>query len=68
MQFNMEHTGKKRQMILQPEVNPISLLLFFERGNSGASWSIRDYSVPNRVSDCLIGVVTMIGNQGEPDD
>ena len=68
MQFNMEHTSRKRQMILLPEVNPMRLLLFLERGSFGASWSIRDYSAPNRVNDCLISVVKMLGNQGEPDD
>lgn len=39
----------KRQMLLVPEVNPTSFLFFFERGSSGASWSIRDYSIANRV-------------------
>lgn len=36
-------------MLFIPEVNPASFVFFFERGGSGASWSIRDYSVPNRV-------------------
>jgi len=41
---------KKRQMLLLPEVNPNSFVFFFERGNSGASWSIRDYSIGNHVA------------------
>lgn len=41
---------KKRQMILLPEVNPHSFVFFFERGDSGSSWSIRDYSTENRVT------------------
>jgi hypothetical protein len=43
----MEFT--KRQMLLLPEVNPTSFVFFFERGKSGASWSIRDYSIGNHV-------------------
>lgn len=39
----------KRQMMLIAEVNPASFLFFFEKGNSGTSWSIRDYSIANRV-------------------
>jgi len=39
----------KRQMLFIPEVNPSSFVFFFERGSSGTSWSIRDYSLPNRV-------------------
>ena len=35
---------KKRQMILIPQVNPSSFVFFYEMGNSGSSWSIRDYS------------------------
>jgi hypothetical protein len=49
MQFNEQCTGKKRQMLLLPEVNPDSLIFFFERGNSGMSWSFRNYSVPYKV-------------------
>src|SRR6266566_8490920 len=49
MLFNMQCTGKKRQMVYVPDVNPASLLFFYERGNSGASWSLRDYSTPFRV-------------------
>jgi hypothetical protein len=40
----------KRQMLFLPEINPDSFVFFFERGGSGWSWSIRDYSVPNHVS------------------
>jgi hypothetical protein len=42
---------KKRRMIFIPELNPKSFVFFFERGNSGASWSIRDYSIRNRVKE-----------------
>jgi hypothetical protein len=42
---------KKRRMIFLPEVNPKSLVFFFERGDSGTSWSIRDYSWANRVKE-----------------
>ena len=42
---------KKRRMIFIPDVHPRSFVFFFERGNSGASWSIRDYSIRNRVRE-----------------
>jgi hypothetical protein len=42
---------KKRRMIFVPDVHPRSFVFFFERGNSGTSWSIRDYSVKNRVKE-----------------
>jgi len=42
---------KKRRMMFLPEVNPNSFIFFFEKGNSGTSWSIRDYSVRNRVKE-----------------
>ena len=35
---------KKRQMVFIPEVNPTSFVFFFEKGDSGLSWSIYDYS------------------------
>lgn len=41
---------KKRQMILLPQVNAHSFVFFYEAGTSGRSWSIRDYSVPYKVS------------------
>ncbi len=50
MEFNTQ-SGKKRQMVVFPEVNPTTFLLFFDKGNSGHSWSLRDYSVPNRVRE-----------------
>ena len=34
-----------------PDVNPTSFVFFFERGTSGTSWSIRDYSIKNRVKE-----------------
>lgn len=48
MQFQRSSTGKSRQMVYVPELNPRSFLFFFERG---PSWSLRDYSVPNRVRE-----------------
>jgi hypothetical protein len=39
----------KRQMLLIPEINPMSFVFFFERGNGGTSWSIRDYSIADTV-------------------
>lgn len=38
---------KKRQMILLPQINPRLFVLFFVSGESGLSWSIRDYSAPH---------------------
>jgi hypothetical protein len=35
---------KKRRMVFIPEINPDSFVLFFEKGDTGRSWSIRDYS------------------------
>jgi hypothetical protein len=49
MEFITLSSGKKRQMVYLPEVNPGSFLLFFERGTTGNSWSLRDYSTPNSV-------------------
>ena len=42
-------THKKRQMLLVPQVNPASFVFFFEKGSTGQSWSVRDYSIPNSV-------------------
>jgi hypothetical protein len=42
---------KKRRMMFLPEINAKSFVFFFERGNSGTSWSIRDYSIRNRVKE-----------------
>jgi hypothetical protein len=42
---------KKRRMMFIPDVNPTSFVFFFERGTSGTSWSIRDYSIKNRVKE-----------------
>ena len=36
---------KKRQMMFVPEANPKSFVLFFEKGDTGLSWSFHDYSV-----------------------
>ena len=36
---------KKRQMMFVPEVNPKSFVLFFEKGDTGLSWSFHEYSV-----------------------
>jgi hypothetical protein len=35
----------KRRMMFIPEINPTSFVFFFEKGNTGTSWSIRDYSI-----------------------
>jgi hypothetical protein len=43
-------TIKRRRMIFIPEVNPRSFVLFFEKGDTGRSWSIRDYSTPGAVT------------------
>ncbi|HLZ43763.1 MAG TPA: hypothetical protein VKQ11_22550 [Candidatus Sulfotelmatobacter sp.] len=43
--------GRKRQMVLVPEINPRSFLFFFEKGASGFSYSLRDYSIPNHVTE-----------------
>jgi hypothetical protein len=43
--------GRKRQMVLLPEINPRSFLFFFERGATGFSYSLRDYSIPNHVTE-----------------
>lgn len=42
--------GKKRQMVLVPEISP-SFLFFFEKGTTGYSYSLRDYSVANHVTE-----------------
>jgi DNA-binding Xre family transcriptional regulator len=36
--------SKKRQMLYIPAVNPTSFVFFFEKGDTGLAWSIRDYS------------------------
>jgi hypothetical protein len=51
MEFNTSSSGKKRKMIFVPDVNPRTFLMFFERGTSGYSYSLRDFSVRNRVSE-----------------
>src|ERR1035438_4015251 len=51
MEFNTRSSGKKRQMILSPRVNANTFLLFFEKGDIGYSWSIRDYSSPHSVTE-----------------
>lgn len=38
-------------MVLLPEINPRSFLFFFEKGASGFSYSLRDYSIPNHVTE-----------------
>ena len=47
---NRASAGKRRQMIYAPEINPRSFVFFFWKGDTERSWSIRDYSEPNRVS------------------
>jgi hypothetical protein len=43
--------GNKRQMVFVPEINPRSFLFFFEKGATGFSYSLRDYSIPNHVTE-----------------
>ena len=38
-------------MVLVPEINPQSFLFFFEKGATGFSYSLRDYSIPNHVTE-----------------
>jgi hypothetical protein len=38
-------------MMLVPDINSKSFVFFFEKGTSGLSWSIRDYSIRNRVKE-----------------
>jgi hypothetical protein len=40
---------KKRQMLFVPDLNPSSFVFFYEKGETGLSWSIRDYSVEGAV-------------------
>ena len=43
--------GRKRQMVHVQEINPRSFLFFFEKGSTGFSYSLRDFSVPNHVTE-----------------
>jgi hypothetical protein len=47
-------SGKQRQLLYVPDINPHSFLLFFQRGES---WSLRDYSQRGKIqvhrSDCF---------------
>jgi hypothetical protein len=43
--------GRKRQMVLVPEINPRSFLFFFEKGAAGFSYCLRDYSIRNHVTE-----------------
>src|SRR5207253_10924998 len=43
--------GRRRQMVLVPEINPRSFLFCFEKGATGFSYSLRDYSIPNHVTE-----------------
>jgi hypothetical protein len=43
--------GCKRQMLFMPDINPTSFLFFYERGATGYSYSVRDYSTVNRVTE-----------------
>ena len=38
-------------MVLVPEINPGSFLFFFEKGTTGFSYSLRDYSIHNHVTE-----------------
>jgi hypothetical protein len=39
----------KRRLIYCPEINHSSVVLLFEKGDKGESWSVRDYSRPGSV-------------------
>ena len=38
---------KRRQLIYIPEIEPKTFLFFYYRGDTGLSWSLRDYTVDN---------------------
>jgi hypothetical protein len=38
--------SKRRRMVYVPDLNPHTFLFFFEKGSTGYSWSLRDYSRP----------------------
>jgi hypothetical protein len=40
----------KRRLIYCPEINHSSVVLLFEKGDKGESWSVRDYSRPGTVA------------------
>lgn len=40
----------KRRLIYCPEINHSSVVLLFEKGDKGESWSVRDYSRPGAVT------------------
>ena len=42
-------SNRKRLLLYCPQINPASFVFFFERGDSGVSYSIRDYSQPGTV-------------------
>lgn len=44
-------SGRKRQMVYVPSIHPSSFLFFYECGDTGYSYSLRDYSVQNRVTE-----------------
>jgi hypothetical protein len=41
---------KRRQLVHVAQIHPTSFVLLFEKGMTGSSWSVRDYSQPGRVS------------------
>ena len=41
---------KKRQLVYVPEIHPTSFVLLFEKGMTGTSFSVRDYSNSKRAS------------------
>lgn len=40
----------KRRLVFCPQFNPSSVVLLFEKGTGGESWSVRDYSQPGTIS------------------
>jgi hypothetical protein len=44
MELIARNSGRKRQMVYVPEINPASFLFLFEKGTSGYSYSLRQFS------------------------
>src|SRR5690242_12123589 len=52
MKLITSHTsGRRRLMVFAPEINPYSFLFFFEKGQTGCSYSVRDYSTRHHVTE-----------------
>lgn len=51
----MPYFGRKRVMLLVPKINPDTFLFFFEKGDGGRAYSLRDYSQPGTVVERFAG-------------